>query len=337
MKILVSGIKPTGIPTLGNYIGALKPFVKLQEELKDVHFFVFVADLHALTVYNEPSTLRANARSVAALLLASGLKEENLTLFIQSEVYEHNQLGYVFEGLSYIGELKRMTQFKDKVAKKSSDAASASLFTYPSLMAADILLYDADFVPMGSDQKQHLEITKTLAQRFNNRYSETFKYPEAIIPKVGERIMNLQDPTKKMSKSETGDDKGCIFLLDTLDTVKKKIKSAVTDNEKTIKYDPKNRPGISNLLTIYSALTNLSFKELEKKYLNKGYQEFKSDLAEIVAHELNEVQNKYQELIKSKKLDDILDCGALEAHKQAQRKIEKVYRKIGILRKKANS
>ena len=329
MNIVLSGIKPTGVPTLGNYLGALKSFVKLQNEMTDYEFFMFVADLHAITVPQDTKELRANIKNVAALYLACGLDKERLTLFLQSEVNEHAELGYVMQSITYMGELERMTQYKDKVAKQVTGVTSA-LFTYPALMAADILLYDAKYVPVGEDQKQHLELTRDLANRFNNRYGNTFQVPEALVTKQGARIMDLQDPTKKMSKSDDPQAKGCIYLLEPLNMIKKKIKSAVTDSETRVYYDKENKPGISNLMCIYSVITGLTYKEIEEKYEGKGYGDFKGDLAEIVASEIGKVQEKFNEIIKSKELDEILDQGRERAKLLARRKIQKVYHKIGL-------
>lgn len=330
-QIVLSGVKPTGIPTLGNYLGALKNFAKLQNEMTEYDFYIFVADLHAITVPQEPKELRANIKNVAALYLACGLQPERLVLFLQSEVSEHLELGYVMQSLSYMGELERMTQFKDKVAKNQTQGVTSALFTYPALMAADILLYDAKYIPIGDDQKQHLELTRNLGNRFNNRFGDTFTIPEALVTKCGSRIMDLQNPTKKMSKSEGKDgDKGCIYLLEPINSIKKKIKSAITDSDSCVKYDKDNKPGISNLMTIYSAITNLSFNEIEQKYINKGYGDFKNDLANIVADEIGMVQEKYNQIINSKELDDLLDKGRKQAKQLARRKMNKVYHKIGL-------
>lgn len=328
MNIVLSGIKPTGIPTLGNYLGALKNFVKLQNSMTDYEFFVFVADLHAITTPQDPKTLKQNIKNVAALYLACGLNPDRLVLFIQSEVDAHIKLGYTMQSVCYMGELERMTQYKDKAAKQTQGITSA-LFTYPALMAADILLYDAKYVPVGDDQKQHLELTRDLAIRFNNRYGETFVVPEPLIPKKGARIMDLQDPSKKMDKS-ADNEKGCIFLLEPISSIKKKIKSAVTDLETCIRYDKEKKPGISNLMTIYSTITDLSFAEIEAKYVGKGYGDFKNDLAEIVACEITSVQENFNRIINSKELDDILNQGRERANLLANRKIDKVFRKIGL-------
>lgn len=333
MATILSGIKPTGIPQLGNYLGALKNFVKLQNERKDDLFLFFIADLHAITVPQDPKTLRSNIRSLAALYLACGLNKENMILFIQSEVSAHAEMGYIMQSLGYMGELERMTQFKEK-SKKQENGVTSALFTYPALMAGDILLYNADFVPVGEDQVQHLELTRDLANRFNNRYSDTFKLPEPLINKAGARIMDLQIPTKKMDKSSDPESKGCIYLLDPIESIKKKIKSAVTDTGSEVKFDKENKPGISNLMTIYSCISGKSFDEIEKMYLGKGYGEFKCDLAEIVANEIKPIQDRYNELINSSELDEILDEGKEKATYLARKMISKVYRKVGLGRNK---
>lgn len=327
--IVLSGVKPTGIPTLGNYLGALKNFAKLQNEMTDYDFYIFVADLHAITVPQNPKELKQNIRNVAALYLACGLEPERLVLFLQSEVHEHAELGYVMQSISYMGELERMTQFKDKVAKNMTQGVTSALFTYPTLMAADILLYDAKYVPVGDDQKQHLELTRDLGTRFNNRFGNTFNIPECLVTKQGSRIMDLQDPTKKMSKSEN-ENKGCIFLLEPLNSIKKKIKSAVTDSEASVHYDKVNKPGISNLMTIYSVISGKTYEEIEELYKGKGYGDFKGDLAEIVAEEVGRVQEKFNAIVNSKELDELLDKGREAASVLARRKMAKVYKKIGM-------
>ncbi len=334
MKIVLSGIKPTGIPTLGNYLGALKNFVKLQNEMSDYEFLIFVADMHALTTPQNPQTLQTNIKNLCALYMAVGLNPTNLILFIQSEVHAHVELGYIMQGIAYMGELERMTQYKDK-KKKQVDGITSSLFTYPTLMAADILLYDANYVPVGKDQMQHLELTRTLAERFNNRYGETFVVPEGLEPKKGSKIMDLQNPLKKMDKSDDND-KGCIYLLEDINSIKKKIKSAVTDNDSQVRYDKTNKPGISNLMTIYSILANMTFDEIEKKYLGKGYGDFKSDLAEIVAEEMTHVQNEYNKWINSEELDFILNEGRQKATYLASKKMNKIKKKMGYGRKNIN-
>ncbi|OHE42184.1 MAG: tryptophan--tRNA ligase, partial [Tenericutes bacterium GWF2_38_8] len=251
-KTLVSGIKPTGQLTLGNYIGALKQFVMLQDELEDTEFFIFIADLHAITTPQDRQELKKNIRSVAALYIACGLNPEKVNLFIQSEVAEHAALGYIMESTAYIGEMERMTQYKDKKVNQV-EGVRTSLLTYPALMAADILLNDANVVPIGDDQKQHLELTRNLAMRFNNAYGETFVLPEGFFPKTGARIKSLTEPLKKMEKSAENP-KSYILLLDDLGLIRNKIKSAVTDSDGVVKFDLKNKPGIANLLTIYASL-----------------------------------------------------------------------------------
>ena len=331
MKRLISGIQPSGNITLGNYLGAIKNFVKLQDTLEDTDILIFIADLHAITIAQDKLKLRHNIKSLAALYIACGLDPKKVHLFIQSEVPAHNQLGYVMESTAYIGELERMTQYKDKKVKQV-DGIRGSLLTYPALMAADILLYDASIVPVGEDQKQHLELTRNLAMRFNERYGETFVVPDPFIPEAGARIMSLNEPTKKMSKSDPNP-KSYISLLDDLATIKKKIKSAVTDMESCIKYDIENKPGVSNLMTIYSCLTNLSYQEIEEKYEGQGYASFKDDLANIVEEHLAPIQKRYYKLLDSNELDEILDEGRDYATNLAFKKIRKVYNKIGLGRK----
>lgn len=326
---LVSGIQPSGSITLGNYLGAIKQFIQLQDEL-DAEFFFFIADLHSITVSQNRQALKKNIRSLAALYLACGLDPKKVTLFIQSEVPEHNMLGYIMESTVYIGELRRMTQFKDK-SSKQHEGIRGSLLTYPALMAADILLYDANIVPIGDDQKQHLELTRLLAERFNSQHGETFIVPEAYYPKDGARIMSLQEPNKKMSKSDENQ-KGVIFLLDDIRQTKNKIRSAITDSDMTIKYDKKNKPGISNLLDIYASISGETIKSIETKYQDANYQTFKADLANLVEALIVPIQERYKEILNSKALDAILDQGRDKAHFIAKRKMDKVYRRMGLKR-----
>ncbi len=327
-KTLVSGIQPTGKLTLGNYIGALRQFVKLQDELEETEFFIFIADLHAITTPQDRQELKKNIRSVAALYIACGLDPEKVNLFIQSEILEHAALGYIMESTAYVGEMERMTQYKDKKGKQT-EGIRTSLLTYPALMAADILLYDAHVVPIGDDQKQHLELTRNLATRFNNTYGDTFIVPEGFFPETGARIKSLTDPTKKMSKSDENP-KSYILLLDDLSLIRNKIKSAVTDSDTKIKYDPKKKPGIANLLTIYASLSDYSIKELEEKYQDANYATFKAELAEVVVDAIRPIQARYFQIINDSKLDEILNQGADRARFIAQRKMQKVYKKIGL-------
>ncbi|WP_164215002.1 tryptophan--tRNA ligase [Virgibacillus sp. YIM 98842] len=324
MKTIFSGIQPSGTLTLGNYLGALQQFVQLQD---DYQCYFCIVDEHAITVPQDRLELRNNIRSLAALYLASGIDPKKSTLFIQSEVPAHTQFGWMLQSISYIGELERMTQFKDK--SEGKEGVSSALLTYPALMAADILLYRTDVVPVGEDQKQHLELTRDLAQRFNNRFNDIFTIPEVRIPKVGARIMSLQEPTKKMSKSDTNE-KGFISMLDKPKKIEKKIKSAVTDSEGVVKFDKENKPGVSNLLTIYSSCTGESIKTLEEKYEGRGYGDFKQGVAEAVINILKPIQEKYDALMESDELDDILDNGREKASLTANKTVAKAKKAMGL-------
>lgn len=326
MKRMLSGIKPTGELTLGNYIGALRNFVKYQH---DYDLYVFIANLHCVTVPLNPAELRKNLKDAIALYLACGLDPEKSTIFLQSDVLEHAQLGFLLTCMTYMGELNRMTQFKEKSQNQQAESIGAGLYVYPSLMAADILLYDADYVPVGNDQKQHVELARDLAQRFNNRYSETFVVPEPLIAEVGARIMSLSDPSKKMSKSEESN-KGCIYLLDDLAVARKKIMGAVTDNLAQVKYDKNNQPGVSNLLEILSSLSSESIENICSRFEGKGYGEFKKEVADAVCSELEKIHYRYDEIIRSGTIEQILKNGAEKAHEQAFRKLKKVQKKMGI-------
>ena len=328
-KVLYSGMQATGKLTIGNYIGALKNWVNLHE---DYDCFFGVMDLHSLTVRQNPTEFRQNARRIYTQYVAAGLDPQKNCIYFQSHVPAHAQLGWILDCYTYMGELNRMTQFKDKKEKQVA-GVSAGLLTYPSLMAADILLYDADVVPVGKDQKQHLELTRTLAERFNNKYGETFVVPEPFIAPTGAKIMSLVEPEKKMSKSDPNP-KGYISLLDDLAVIKKKIKSAVTDSDGTIKYDVDNKPGISNLLTILSCCTNTPIKDLEEKYKDSNYATFKEDVANAVVAELEPIQAKYNELINSDEIDRVLDEGRDYASYLAKKKLDKVYNKVGLGRKR---
>nr|WP_269448623.1 tryptophan--tRNA ligase [Metabacillus kandeliae] len=328
MKTIFSGIQPSGSVTLGNYIGAMKQFIELQH---DYHCYFCVVDQHAITSPQDRLALRHNSRSLAALYLAIGIDPEKATLFIQSEVPAHAQAGWMMQCISYIGELERMTQFKDKSAGR--EAVSSGLLTYPPLMAADILLYGTDLVPVGEDQKQHIELTRDLAERFNKKYNNIFTIPEIRVPKIGARIMSLAEPTRKMSKSDPNP-KSFITILDDPKTIEKKIKSAVTDSEGTIRYDKENRPGISNLLSIYSIFTGETMEELEAKYEEKGYGDFKADLAGVVINELSPIQERYYELMESDELDRILDEGAERANRAAGKMLKKMENAMGLGRKR---
>ncbi len=326
-KIIFSGVQPSGNLTLGNYIGAIKNWVSLQDEYNCIYCIV---DLHALTVRQNPTELRQRSRSLLALYIACGLDPEKNILFVQSHVSAHAELAWILNCFTYMGELNRMTQFKEK-ARKHSDNINAGLFTYPVLMAADILLYQTDLVPVGNDQKQHLEITRDIAQRFNNIYGEVFKIPEPYIPEVGARIMSLQEPEKKMSKSDENEN-AYISLLDPPDVIMRKFKRAVTDSEMVIRYDEENKPGISNLMSIYASVTGKSFEEIEAEFEGKGYGDFKKAVGEAVVETLKPIQEKHKELMADRAyLDEVMKSGAEAANRLANRTLRKVYRKVGLI------
>lgn len=325
MKRMVSGIKPTGNLTLGNYIGAIKQFVELQ---KNYESFIFVADLHALTINPDPTELKRKTKEIVALYLACGLNGDNTYIFNQSENIYHSMLSWTLECHTYFGELNRMTQFKDK-SKDGKETITTGLFTYPVLMASDILIYDADVVPVGLDQKQHLELTRDLAIRFNNKYGDTFKVPEPLIPKFGDKIMNLQNPTEKMGKSDDNN-KGNIYLLDDLEVARKKIMSAVTDSDNLIKYDLNLKPGISNLIIIYSSLTNKSIIDIEEEFKESNYGTFKTKVADEVIKLLEQIQKNYKEIINSDTIETILDKGINKTKMIAKEKTYEVYHKLGL-------
>lgn len=326
MKKLISGIKPTGDLTIGNYIGAIKQFIEMQN---DYETYIFVADLHALTIYNDPKELNEKIKKIVALYLACGLDKDKNNIFIQSENQYHTQLSWILECNSYMGELSRMTQYKDKTSKVKNESIGTGLFTYPALMASDILLYDADVVPVGIDQKQHVELTRDLAERFNNKYGNTFKIPDVKLADNGTKIMDLQNPTQKMSKT-SGNDKGCIFLLGDEVSARKKIMSAVTDSESIVKYDMENKPGISNLINIYSSLTNKTVKEIEDEFKDQNYGVFKSTVADVVCEFLTNLKVKYDEVRNSNILNEVLDKGLNNSLEIASKKYEEVRRKVGV-------
>jgi tryptophanyl-tRNA synthetase len=328
MERMLSGIKPTGKLTLGNYIGALRNFAKYQD---DNEVFVFIADLHALTLPIDPQVLYNNTRDIVAFYLACGLDPEKATIFLQSQVPAHSELGTILGNYAYMGEMNRMTQFKEKASKLNEKSIGLGLFTYPVLMAADILLYNAETVPVGEDQKQHVELCRNLAERFNHRYKEeVFVVPTPVINKTGARIMSLSDPTKKMSKS---DPKGDIFLKDNINDVRKKIMRAVTDLEAEVRYDKENKPGISNLLTIYSCLKNITIEEAEKEFVGCNYGTFKKAVADIVCSTLEDLQTKYHQIIESGIIDEVLEKGAERASKIANETIRRVKKVVGLYTK----
>lgn len=325
MKRILTGIQPSGSITLGNYIGAIKQMVSMQN---DYETYIFIADMHAITVPQDPEELPNNIKNLLAIYLASGIDDKKNTIFLQSDNIYHANISWMLECLTPYGELSRMTQFKDKSKKNVN--FSAGLLTYPILMASDILIYDVDYVPTGQDQKQHVELTRDIAMRINKKYNEEiFKIPEPLITKGGAKIMDLQDPTKKMSKSSENQ-KGVIYLLDTEEVIRKKIASAVTDSVGVVKFDPENQPGISNLITIYSSLTNKNIEDVEKEFASSNYGTFKKAVADVVVEELLKIQEKYNELINSNKLEEILRKGKEETTEIAKNKYEILKKAIGL-------
>lgn len=325
-KTIFSAIQPSGTITIGNYFGAIKNWVELQDNYNCIFA---LADLHTITVLQEPKNLRKNTLEAYALLLACGIDINRSLFFIQSQVNTHAQLAWILDCYTQFGELSRMTQFKDK-SKKHADNINCGLFAYPVLMVADILLYQADMVPIGLDQKQHLELTRTVAERFNSLYSDTFKIPEAQIPKNGAKIMSLQDPTKKMSKSDENSN-AWIAILDTHDDIIRKFKRAVTDSDSCVRYD-KDKPGISNLMTIYSCTTGKSFDEIEKEFDGVGYGTFKEAVGECVSAKLAPVQSKFAEIIKDKEyLEKCYKESAEKALYVSNKTLNKVMKKVGFI------
>lgn len=333
MEIIFSGIQPSGIPTIGNYIGAMKQFVDLQKEYK---CYFCIVDQHAITVPQDRIKLREQILQLAALYLAVGIDPEQASIFIQSEVPAHSEAAWIVQCNTPLGELERMTQFKDKSQKQVS--INAGLLTYPPLMVADIILYDTNLVPVGEDQKQHLELTRDFVDRFNSRYAaknqEILVTPEVKIPEKnsGGRIMSLQEPTKKMSKSDDNA-KGFISMLDDPKTIAKKIRSAVTDSSGVIEYNPEEKSGISNLLVIYSSVTDFTIDELVEKYKDSGYGDFKADLTEAVVTWIEPIHERYNHYLHSEELHEILDRGALEAQQKANKTLQKMKNAVGLGRK----
>ena len=328
-KVLFSGMQATGSLTLGNYLGALKNWVNLSEEYE---CFYSVVDLHSITVRQDPSELRQRARKLLALYIAAGLDPKKNCIYYQSHVSGHAELAWILNCFTYMGELNRMTQFKDKSAKHK-DNINGGLFTYPALMAADILLYQPDFVPVGDDQRQHVELTRNIVQRFNGVYGDVFKMPEPYIPKVGARIMSLTNPAAKMSKSENGDT-GRVTLMDDPNVIMKQFKRAVTDSdtEKCVRYDPENKPGVANLMTIYSSVTGRTFPEIEAEFDGLGYGRFKPAVGEAVVEVLRPIREETGRLLADKAyLEGVYRAGAEKAEYIANKTLRKVYKKIGFI------
>ena len=330
-KRMLSGIKPSGDLTLGSYLGAIKNWAARSEEYD---CFYFMADLHAITVRQNPADLRRRTLEQLAQYIACGLDPTKNTLFIQSHVRQHAELGWVLNCYTMFGELSRMTQFKDKSAK-NADNINGGLFTYPSLMAADILLYQPDYVPVGEDQKQHVELCHTVARRFNGVYGDVFKIPEPFVPKVGARIMSLTNPTAKMSKSEN-EDTGRILVMDTPETIMRQFKRAITDSdtENCVRYDKENKPGVANLMTIYSACTGKSYEEIETEFAGCGYGKFKPAVGEAVVETLRPIREEAARIIKDKAyLEQVYRDGAEKAGYVAEKTLRKVYKKVGFVAK----
>ncbi|NRF93157.1 tryptophan--tRNA ligase [Paenibacillus frigoriresistens] len=325
MKRVLSGMQSSGQLTIGNYIGALRNYVKLQH-LHRCYFMV--VDMHAITVPQDPAALKEQTESIASLYIAAGLDASKASIFLQSHVHAHAELGWIMTTLTHMGELERMTQFKDK--SEGKDSVGAGLFTYPSLMAADILLYNADLIPVGDDQKQHLELTRDLANRFNNRFGEMFVMPQPYMPEVGARIMSLDDVSKKMSKSNPNAG-SYIAMLDEPDVIRKKLSRAVTDSGREVKYDPQNKPEVSNLMSIYSHFAEMSLVEIEAKYEGQGYGPFKKDLAEHIVAVLEPIQQRYREIRSSGEIFDILKKGAQEAAEVADQTLLEVKKRMGFV------
>lgn len=324
MDRVITGLQPSGELTIGSLIGGINNAVKMQEKYD---LFIFAADLHSITVPQDPKLLKERIKKNIALYIACGIDPKKTTLFIQSENLYHTNLAWILECNTYMGEASRMTQYKDKSQKFKN--IPVGLFTYPILMAADILLYDAKYVPVGQDQKQHVELTRDIAERFNKKYGDIFVVPEPLIPEVGAKIQDLQDPTKKMSKSDENQ-KGIIFLLDDENTIRKKIMSAVTDSENKIYYDPVNKPGISNLITIYSCFSNMNIEMVSNKFKDYNYGNFKKEVAEIVIEKIIEIQDRYNKIINSNELDEILDNGNKKVFDISRVKYNQVIDKIGL-------
>ncbi len=325
-KIMLTGLQPTGTITLGNYIGAIKQMVEYQKKYKSI---IFIADMHAITVPIDSDTLANNIRQLIAIYIACGIDPEKNLIFLQSDNEYHANISWMLECNTYFGELSRMTQFKDKSAKNQN--FTAGLFTYPALMAADILAYDTNYVPVGIDQKQHVEIARDIAIRFNKKYGDTFVVPEPLIREAGTKIMDLQDPTKKMSKSSESQ-KGVIRILDDVNTIRKKINSAVTDSVAKVNYDPENQPGIANLINIYTSLTGVSKEEVVEQFADANYGTFKKAVGDVVAEKFEKIQARYNELINSDELDKILDEGMQKSREIAKEKYEMMKNKIGLRR-----
>lgn len=326
-KVMLTGVRPSGNLTLGNYLGAIKNFVDKQEVYQS---YIFIADLHAITSYIEPERLRNSVYNCIAMYLACGVNSAVTTIFKQSDVLEHGTLGFIMTFQTKMGELSRMTQFKYKSQASSKEGVDTGLFVYPTLMVSDILLYNTAIVPVGKDQQQHVELTRDLAERFNKRYGETFTMPDVYVAPVASKVLNLQNPLEKMNKSDSGDNKGTIFLMDDINVAKKKIMSAKTDSLNKVHFDEENQPGISNLMSILSKITNESFDSIEKRFEGKGYGEFKKEVAEVVASLLESIQERYNYYNNIELLDSIVKQGAINAQKTASQTLARATKALGL-------
>lgn len=328
METMITGVRPTGNITLANYIGGIRKFV---EQQYDYNSLIFIADIHGLTTYIDPEEIRNNILDITAMYMACGIDISHTGLFMQSDVLEHCNLGFLMAFQCSVGELSRMTQFKSKKKTLGKSEKDMGLFIYPALMAADILLYDARIVPVGADQRQHIEKTRDLGERFNKIYGDTFILPDYQIPRIGGKIMNLQNPSEKMSKSAPKDDKGTLFMLDDIEVTRKKIMSSCTDSENKVYYDEDNKPGISNLISLLAAITNREIEEIVDEFKDSNYKEFKIAVADQVCSFIKDVQDKYYEFRNDEdKLKDILNNGAEKARNYASNKLVEVRKKIGL-------
>lgn len=326
-KTMLTGVRPSGNLTLGNYLGAISNFVEKQ----DTHnSYIFIADLHAITSYKEPSVLKESVYKCVAMYLACGIDPGKTIIFKQSDVLEHGTMGFIMTFQTKMGELNRMTQFKSKSQGLGKEGVDTGLFVYPTLMVADILLYNTDIVPVGKDQQQHVELTRNLAERFNKRYKKVLNMPDVFVAPIGNKILNLQNPLEKMNKSDSGDNKGTIFLMEDLRSARKKIMSAVTDNYNKVCFDEENQPGISNLMSILSKITGEDFTSIEKRYEGKGYGEFKREVADVVCNLLEKIQTRYGEYNNNNLLDSILKEGSIKARVVASETLSRVTKSMGL-------
>ncbi|MBR1984701.1 MAG: tryptophan--tRNA ligase [Clostridia bacterium] len=326
-KVMLTGVRPSGNLTLGNYLGAIKNFVDKQNDYKS---YIFIADLHAITSFVPPKEIKENIKNAIAMYLACGVDPTKTVIFKQSEVLEHGSLGFIMTFQTKMSELYRMTQFKCKSQNTGKNGVDTGLFIYPTLMVADILLYNTAIVPVGKDQQQHVELTRDLAQRFNKRYGNTFELPDVYVAPVGNKITNLQNPLEKMNKSDDSTNKGTIFLMDDIEVAKKKIMSAKTDSFNKVHFDEENQPGISNLMSILSKITGENFESIEKRFENKGYGDFKKEVSEVVANLLEDIQQKYKMFYNEQTINEVLKIGRKKAKAVAQKTLKKSLSALGL-------